>query len=105
MCALTRLWALAMSSGISLGSPGHGVQTAMGTVIESPNCAKAPGVPLKRAWTFFIASAQAAPVGASPAVDSPRASTEAPETVALADASPARGASGLQPPAASMAYK
>src|SRR6186713_1326932 len=43
-----------------LGAASSGVQKAMVTVMESPNCAKVPGVPVNRAWTFFMGSIHAA---------------------------------------------
>src|SRR5262245_29840996 len=46
------------------GSPCSGAQKASDTVIESPNCAKVPGVPVRRARTCFIGSTHA---GGSPA--------------------------------------
>jgi hypothetical protein len=41
-----------------LGSDSRGLQKASETVIESPNAANVPGVPVKRAWTFRIGSIQ-----------------------------------------------
>src|SRR5262249_37266685 len=39
-----------------LGSPRRAAQKAIETVIESPKVAKVPGVPVKRARTFFMGS-------------------------------------------------
>src|SRR5688500_11415355 len=39
----------------------NGAHNAIVTVIESPNCANVPGVPLKRAWTSRIGSTHPSP--------------------------------------------
>src|SRR5215472_12908732 len=58
MYALTTEWAISMFWGMSFGWPRRGAQKAIVTVMESPKVAKVPGVPVKRARTFFIGATQ-----------------------------------------------
>src|SRR5215472_16537844 len=72
------------------GSPASGAQKAFVTVIESPNCAKVPGVPVNFAWTFFIGSTQAGSA-ARPADETRRRNNSATAVCRRGMRSPLRG--------------